>query len=124
MRCTVLVSYLFIGRRAFVIGIGYVILAENLLTGVTSHGKKICNIRVRFQISGSKTNNTNKQDGILCLLLSSPKRLQVFSEQCSPKSGNSITETRQISTSCRRKEESKGSELTGKMLTGSTVGQG
>lgn len=42
-------NYLFVGRHAFVICIGYVVFAENLLTGVAFHWKKIYNDKKRFE---------------------------------------------------------------------------
>lgn len=58
--------YLFVGGHAFVTCIGYVVFAENLLTGITPHWKKVWNYR----------ENAKHQDPIwrtcrrlLCILL-------------------------------------------------------
>lgn len=42
-------NYLFVGRHAFVICIGYVVFAENLLTGVAFHWKKIYDDKKGFE---------------------------------------------------------------------------
>lgn len=42
-----MIDYLFVGRHAFVVCISYVVLAENLLTGVTFHGEEVCNIQTK-----------------------------------------------------------------------------
>lgn len=52
--------YLFVGGHAFVTCIGYVVFAENLLTGITFHWKKVWNDKESSKHQGSTQTKWDK----------------------------------------------------------------